>query len=100
MKVFIPIEKNGPRVYADARADSYERSETHHMDSYSSWRVVPIYIRLFPRSAYIAVIYRAEGRGCRLCIAQAFALRELVRAITGADQLPLKESHCSGAAAR
>ena len=54
------MEKNGPRVYADARADSYERSETHHMYSYSSGRVVPIYIRLFPRSAYIAMIYRAE----------------------------------------
>ena len=80
---------------ADARADSYERSETHHMYSYSSGRVVPIYIRLFPRSAYVAVIYRAEGRGRRFCIvqgrAQAFGLGELVRAITGADQLTLEE---------
>ena len=101
------MEKNGPRVYADARADSYERSETHHMYSCSSGRVVPIYIRLFPRSAYIAVIYRAEdgapihmccaeGRGRRLCIvqgrAQVFALGDLVWTITEADQLTLKES--------
>ena len=76
------------------------------MDRYSPGRVVPIYIRLFPRSAYIAVIYRAEdglpihmccteGCGRRLCIvqdrAQAFGLGELVRAITGADQLTLEE---------
>ena len=90
------MEKNGPRVYADARADSYEQSETHYMYSYSSGRVVLIYIRLFPRSAYVAVIYRAEGCGCRLCIAQgraqAFGLGELVGVITGADQLTLKES--------
>ena len=107
MKVFIPIEKNGPRVYADARADSYGRSEEYHMDSCSPGRVVPIYIRLFPRSSCIAVICRAEGeapihmccaegRGCRLCIvqgrAQAFALGELVGAITGGDQLLLEET--------
>ena len=100
------MEKNGPRVYADARADSYEQSETHHMYSCSSGRVVPIYIRLFPRSAYIAVIYRAEdgapvymccagGRGRRLCIlqgrARAFGLGELVGVITGADQFTLEE---------
>ena len=106
MKVFVPMEKAGPRVYADARADSYERSETHHMYSYSSRRVVMIYIRLFPHSAYVAVIYRAEdgapihmccaeGRGRRLCIvqgrAQVFVLGELVGAITGADQFTLKE---------
>ena len=106
MKVFVPMEKAGPRVYADARADSYKRSETHHMDSCSSGRVVPIYIRLFPRSAYIAVIYRAEdgapihmcraeGRGRRLCIvqgrAQAFALGALVGVITRADQFALEE---------
>ena len=70
-----------PRVYADARADSYEQSEMHHMYSCSLGRVVPIYIRLFPRSAYIAVIYRTEGRGRRLCIvqgrAQAFSLEEI-----------------------
>ena len=87
------MEKAGPRVYADARADSYERSEAHHMYSCSHGRVVPIYIRLFPFSAYVAVIYRAEdgapihmccagGRGRRLCIvhgrAQAFALGALV----------------------
>lgn len=60
VKVFVPMEKAGPRVYADARADSYERSETHYMYICSSGRVVPIYIRLFPRSAYVAVIYRAE----------------------------------------
>ena len=75
------MEKNGPRVYADARADSYEQSEMHHMYSCSSGRVVPIYIRLFPRSACITVICRAEGRGRRLCIvqgrAQAFALEEI-----------------------
>ena len=103
MKVFVPMEKNGPRVYADARADSYERSETHHMYSCSHGRVVPIYIRLFPRSTYITVIYRAEGRGRRLCIvqgraqafvqgrAQAFGLGELVGAITGGDQFTLEE---------
>ena len=103
------MEKNGPRVYADARADSYERSEMHHMYGYSSGRVVPIYIRLFPRSAYIAVIYRAEdgappirmccAEGCdrRRCIvqgrAQAFALGELVGAITRGDQFTLEEIH-------
>ena len=95
MKVFVPMEKNGPHVYADARADAYEQSETHHMYSCSSGRVVPIYIRLFPRSAYIAVIYRAEGRGRRLCIvqgrAQAFGLGELVGVITGGDQFTLEE---------
>lgn len=101
------MKKNGPRVYADARADSYERSETHPMYSCSHGRVVPIYIRLFPSSAYIAVIYRAEdgappihmccaeGCGRRLCIvqgrAQVFALGELVGAITGGDQLTLEE---------
>ena len=81
------MKKNGPRVYADARADSYERSDTHHMYSCSPGRVVPICMGLFPRSAYIAVIYRAEGRGRRLCIvqglAQVFALGELVGVITG-----------------
>lgn len=102
------MEKNGPRVYADARADSYEQSETHHMYSCSHGRVVPIYIRLFPRSAYIAVLYCAEdgapihmccaeGRGRRLCIvqgrAQAFGLGELVGAITRGDQFTLKEIH-------
>ena len=102
------MEKNGPRVYADARADSYERSETHHMYSCSPGRVVLIYIRLFPRSACIAVIYRAEdgapihmccaeGSGRLLCIvqgrAQAFALGELVGVITRADQFTLKEIH-------
>ena len=76
------------------------------MDSYNQGRVVIIYIRLFPRSAYVAVIYRAEdgapihmccaeGRGCRLCIvqgrAQAFGLGGLVGAITGGDQLLLEE---------
>ena len=91
------MEKNGPRVYADARADSYEQSETHHMYSCSPGRLVPIYIGLFPCSAYIAVIYRAEdgapihmccaeGCGRRLCIiqgrAQAFGLGELVSIIT------------------
>ena len=101
------MEKNGPRVYAGARADSYERSETHYMYICSSGRVVPIYIRLFPRSAYVAVIYRAEdglppihlccteGHGCRLCIvqgrAQVFALGELAGVITGDDQLTLEE---------
>ena len=90
------MEKAGPRVYADARADSYERSEAHHMYSCSSGRVVPIYnIRLFPRSAYIAVIYRTEGRGRRLCIvqgrAQVFGLGELVGLIIRAGQLPLEE---------
>ena len=89
------MEKNGPRVYAGARADSYERSETHYMYICSSGRVVPIYIRLFPRSAYVAVIYRAEGCGRRLCIvqgrAQVFALGELVGAITGGDQFTLEE---------
>ena len=108
MKVFVPMEKNGPRVYADARADSYEQSEMHHMYSCSPGRVVPIYIRLFPRSAYVAVIYRAEdgtpihiyraeGRGRRLCIvqgrAQAFGLGELVGVITGGDQFTLEEIH-------
>ena len=97
MKIFVPMEKNGPRVYADARADSYEQSETHHMYSCSPGRVVPIYIRLFPRSACITVICRAEGRGRRLCIiqgrAQAFALGELVGVITRADQLTLEEIH-------
>ena len=93
MKIFVLMEKNGPRVYTDARADSYEQSEMHHMYSCSLGRVVPIYIRLFPRSAYIAVIYRAEdgapihmccaeGRGRRLCIvqgrAQAFSLEEIL----------------------
>ena len=93
MKVFVPMEKNGPRVYTDARADSYEQSETHHMNSCSPGRVVPIYIRLFPRSAYVAVICRAEdgappirmccaeGCGRHLCIvqgrAQAFSLEEI-----------------------
>ena len=77
------------------------------MDSCSPGRVVPIYIRLFPRSACIAVIYRAEdgapihmccaeGRGCRLCIVQdrarAFALGELVDGITRADQFTLEET--------
>ena len=87
------MEKSGPRVYADARADSYEQSETHHMDSCSPGYVVPIYIRLFPRSAYVAVICRAkdgappirmccaEGCGRHLCIvqgrAQAFSLEEI-----------------------
>ena len=86
------MEKNGPRVYADARTDSYERSEEQHMYSYDPGRVVPIYIRLFPRNAYIAVIYRAEdglsihmccteGCGFSLCIvqgrAQAFSLEEI-----------------------
>ena len=76
------------------------------MYSCSPGSVVPIYIRLFPRNAYVAVIYRAEdgapihmccaeGCGRRLCIvqgrAQAFALRKLVRAITGADQFTLEE---------
>ena len=78
------------------------------MDSYTPGRVVPIDIRLFPRSAYVAVIYRAGdvapihmccagGCGRRLCIvqgrAQAFALGELVGVITGGDQFTLKEIH-------
>ena len=65
------------------------------MYSYGPGRVVMIYIRLFPRSAYIAVIYRAEGCGRRLCIvqgrAQVFVLGELVGAITGGDQFTLEE---------
>ena len=108
MKVFVPMEKAGPRVYADARADSYEQSETHNMYSCSSGRLVPICIRLFPRSAYVAVICRAEdgapihmccaeGRGCRLCIvqgrAQAFELGALVGVITRGDQFALEEIH-------
>ena len=94
--MFVPMEKNGPRVYADARADSYERSETHHMYSCSHGRVVPIYIRLFPRSACIAVIYRAgDGAPIHMCCAegraQAFALGALVGVITRADQFTLEE---------
>ena len=67
------------------------------MYSYNPGRVVPICMGLFPRSAYIAVICRAEGCGRRLCIvqgrAQAFALGELVGVITGADQFTLEEIH-------
>ena len=89
------MEKNGPRVYADERADSYEQSETHHMYSCSPGRVV--YIRLFPRNACIAVLYCAEGCGCRLCTvqgrAQAFGLGELLGVITGGDQFTLEEIH-------
>ena len=66
------MEKAGPRVYADARADSYE--------IYRAEGGAPIHMCC------------AEGRGCRLCIvqgrAQAFALGELV---TRADQFTLEE---------
>ena len=71
MKVFVPMEKAGPRVYADARADSYE--------IYRAEGGAPIHMCC------------AEGRGCRLCIVQAFGLGELVGAITGGDQLLLEE---------
>ena len=95
------MEKNGPRVYADARADSYEQSETHHMDSCSPGRVVPIYIRLFPRSAYVEVIYRAEdGAPIHMCCARGADVASASSRAAPRRSHWKRSLNCSGAAAR
>ena len=86
MKVFVLMEKNGPRVYADERADSYEQSETHHMYSCSALTIIltgshPIYFI----SAMLGVKKKNEE------IAAEAERADAARAIAGADQLALEE---------